>query len=235
MFDDQEETSTKSMFPADVYALGIILGQLWTKRAPWKGKTPHKVMAFVLKGKRPPFEGFKDGKHEPQTIPDHLKKLIEECWSQLPEDRPTVENVFHRFENDVIPSIVARRRSILPEFITHMFSPHHADVVAKHATWTSIDSLSAEETITSSSTPVTTTNSSGSAAGQDPKQVGMTVNEGRKIERVSYKDPDMDKRLKESEKTLKLSSAKAAQPAEVLLYLDGPSTEAVEYKYGMSI
>jgi hypothetical protein len=105
MFDETEDNS-HSALPVDIYALGIIMGQLWTKRAPWKGKAPHKVMSFILKGKRPPLDGFKDGPPTPPPPPS-LKKLIEECWRGEAETRPVIDDVFTRFENEVIPELGA--------------------------------------------------------------------------------------------------------------------------------
>jgi hypothetical protein len=58
-------------------------------------------MAFALKGKRPPLDGFKDA-NPPPPPPPELKALIEAMWSQLVEDRPKIESAFQDFEEQVM-------------------------------------------------------------------------------------------------------------------------------------
>ena len=40
--------------PVDIYALGIIMWQLWFKQTPWKNKSVFGIINAVVRGKRPP-------------------------------------------------------------------------------------------------------------------------------------------------------------------------------------
>jgi serine/threonine protein kinase len=103
-FDDDDDPG-RDMLPLDVYAIGIILVQLWTKRAPWRDKSPLQIMSKVMHGKRPPFIGFKDDMPEPPLPAPELKKLIKDCWNVKSSDRPDMNTVFSRFEKEVLPGI----------------------------------------------------------------------------------------------------------------------------------
>ena len=102
----------------DLYALGVILWQLWFKiQNPWgKNKQVHSIMRLVVKGKRPPMrpkpsvyakEGIiTDPARMPPPPPDSLLNLIEQCWAQTPDARPNVEAVFRTFHAEVQPQLV---------------------------------------------------------------------------------------------------------------------------------
>ena len=101
----------------DLYALGVILWQLWFKiQNPWgKNKQVHSIMRLVVKGKRPPMrpkpsvyakEGIiTDPARMPPPPPDSLLNLIEQCWAQTPDARPNVEAVFSTFHAEVQPQL----------------------------------------------------------------------------------------------------------------------------------
>jgi serine/threonine protein kinase len=200
MFDDVEVTSTASMTPMDVYAIGIILAQLWTKRAPWQGKSPHKVMTLILKGKRPPLDGFKDKGPSVQPPPDVLRNLIVECWSAEPEKRPSIMDVFTRFEKEVIPAIeeiiTPTRTSRVASFISSVLSPRASSIPEE------LSRMSEENSIglaPGSSNPMfrASSNTEGMLTLNHPAsrvsgiEVGMTNTEGRKIKRASQNDDDV--------------------------------------------
>ena len=96
MFD--ESTHLTSMLALDVYALGIIMWQLWFKQTPFKGKNAHSIIILVMRGKRPAFKGEPNQGPAP---PEPLMALIEACWAQEYKDRPSVAQVFGVFDSTV--------------------------------------------------------------------------------------------------------------------------------------
>ena len=53
-FDDADDPDAAIMLAIDVYALGVILWQLWFKQVPFAGKSIHNVISLVMRGNRPP-------------------------------------------------------------------------------------------------------------------------------------------------------------------------------------
>jgi hypothetical protein len=88
MFDDDEDPEKTNMLAVDVYALSIILWQLWFKRLPFEGKSIHKIISWVGKGKR-----LKLDLDNHPSPPEPLKVLIQDCWAQLSTDRPHMQKV----------------------------------------------------------------------------------------------------------------------------------------------
>ena len=71
--------------PVDVYALGIVLWEIWTGKRPFED-VPAAAMLFrvAVEGLRPPL---------PPSMPKGLCSLLRRCWSSSPEARPTAEQV----------------------------------------------------------------------------------------------------------------------------------------------
>eukprot|EP01025_Chloroclados_australasicus_P061853 TRINITY_DN8124_c0_g1_i1.p1 TRINITY_DN8124_c0_g1~~TRINITY_DN8124_c0_g1_i1.p1 ORF type:complete len:1161 (+),score=110.82 TRINITY_DN8124_c0_g1_i1:144-3626(+) len=67
----------------DMYALGIIIWEMYTKEKPWKGFIPVQIVNQVLNLKNRP--------QIPADCPDCLKDLMERCWAQDPQTRPSAE------------------------------------------------------------------------------------------------------------------------------------------------
>jgi serine/threonine protein kinase len=82
--------STEYGFPADVYAFGVIAYSVLTGLPVFpEAKTPFAVGQKVTQGERPPL---------PDDLPPHYCSLINACWAQAPEERPTFHAVKLRLE-----------------------------------------------------------------------------------------------------------------------------------------
>jgi hypothetical protein len=76
---------------ADVYSYGVVLFEILTQRTPWN-ELPSKFLANQLvaalkEGRRPLIQGHEDDHCRP------FRDLMEMCWTEKPEDRPTFQEV----------------------------------------------------------------------------------------------------------------------------------------------
>ena len=109
MFQDDEDPEKTNMLAVDVYAVAVILWQLWFKITPFAGKSVHKIIALAMKGKRPPLQPSPaDGvgaSHPP--LPPALESLVAACWAQDANARPSIQDAFHKFDAEVVPAVAA--------------------------------------------------------------------------------------------------------------------------------
>lgn len=68
----------------DVYAFSIITYEIYTNERPFNNCDYRKLLINLLKGNRPQFKA---------PIPECIKKLIEKCWADNPNDRPTFDEI----------------------------------------------------------------------------------------------------------------------------------------------
>lgn len=68
----------------DVYSFAVIAYEIIVNEEIYKDMTPGQVSYRVSKGERPTFK---------YDIPNCYRKLIEDCWSQKPEERPTFDEI----------------------------------------------------------------------------------------------------------------------------------------------
>jgi hypothetical protein len=63
-----------------------VLWQLLTEKVPFEGKftQTHQLVEAVTRGERPAI---------PNNTPKKLRELIEQCWHQNPEKRPTFQQI----------------------------------------------------------------------------------------------------------------------------------------------
>ncbi|EAY01050.1 TKL family protein kinase [Trichomonas vaginalis G3] len=73
----------------DVYSYGILLYELLTSKIPFNGMTSLQIMnAVCIEKKRPKI---------PDSAPEKLKFLINLCWSQNPDFRPSFDSIYQLF------------------------------------------------------------------------------------------------------------------------------------------
>ena len=84
----------------DMYALGVLLFQLWRSDAAgrqlFQGLTPSVIIAMVQDGQRPsgrPCDDVEVLTAPPFSIPPIIAQLICACWDQAPDNRPTAQQV----------------------------------------------------------------------------------------------------------------------------------------------
>eukprot|EP01105_Mastigella_eilhardi_P014283 TRINITY_DN3260_c0_g1_i2.p1 TRINITY_DN3260_c0_g1~~TRINITY_DN3260_c0_g1_i2.p1 ORF type:complete len:290 (+),score=76.49 TRINITY_DN3260_c0_g1_i2:323-1192(+) len=90
--NDKDENAPPYTKAADVYSFGVMLYQLCIEEEPYRSaqfKRPWDVGDFVCSGKRLPI---------PDTCEPKFCELIEQCWAQSAEDRPTFAELIPRFE-----------------------------------------------------------------------------------------------------------------------------------------
>lgn len=75
----------------DVYAFGILLYEMITLEKPYKKIPYYQILFSVINNKRPEFNVY---------VPNCYKKLIEKCWHNDAEKRPTFNEIVDILEND---------------------------------------------------------------------------------------------------------------------------------------
>ncbi|KAK8882221.1 hypothetical protein M9Y10_044862 [Tritrichomonas musculus] len=80
--------------PIDVYSYAMVLYYLFTEKEPFgKNPTIAYVTGIILSGERPEF-------NSPHNPNEHWIELIDKCWAQKPENRPTFKQICDRLESD---------------------------------------------------------------------------------------------------------------------------------------
>lgn len=86
----------KSATPAcDVFAFGVVLWELLTLQVPWGSANPWHIVNSLRTGGRLPFPAREEmlGGAPSGPVYDRFINLINRCWAQAPEDRPTIGDV----------------------------------------------------------------------------------------------------------------------------------------------
>lgn len=76
----------------DVHSFGIVLWQICSlQKGPFPGKKREEIWELVaIKGQRPPLDSV--------YCPERIKKLMEDCWDENPQVRPTFKVIRKRLE-----------------------------------------------------------------------------------------------------------------------------------------
>jgi serine/threonine protein kinase len=78
---------------SDVFSLGVVLYELFAQCVPWEECDTIDVAVRVCSGER---------MDVPSTVPDAVRQLMCECWSQEPSSRPTLPSVVEFLEGELL-------------------------------------------------------------------------------------------------------------------------------------
>jgi serine/threonine protein kinase len=109
-FEEQQGKGDSNLLALDVYAVGVILWELWHQTAPFAGLPVARVVAHVMRGKRLPFTDVEGD----EPAPELFRALVGECWHQAPAQRPAAAAVARAVKKlfPVAAVKLARRRSL---------------------------------------------------------------------------------------------------------------------------
>ena len=107
----------------DVYAYGMLLWEILTQQTPYPGKSSSQIMYDVCnKQKRPPI---------PMRTPSALKALINQCWAQDPNDRPTFKEIYKAFASNKVTFDGTNRDDVASIVTKIKIIKHNGDQIAK--------------------------------------------------------------------------------------------------------
>ena len=87
--------SSRSSRKWDVYSFAILASVLLTGKQPYSGLAPEQVYVSVcLHGTRPKL---------PEDLPEFQQKVLKECWSSEPSDRPNFSEISVRLQGQEMP------------------------------------------------------------------------------------------------------------------------------------
>lgn len=78
-------------FPVDVFSYAFVLYFLFTNDIGMRKHFAMSIFGLICKGSRP---------NRPDDIPDHYWELIQNCWKQNPDERPTFEDITNILRDD---------------------------------------------------------------------------------------------------------------------------------------
>jgi serine/threonine protein kinase len=101
-------------FSADVYSFGILAWQVVALQTPFANFDANAHFdRVVLKGRRPPRSAL-------HSLPKLLQRMVKECWSANPSERPTFQQVCTQIESELVSMKGGTSASSLIDRSTHL-------------------------------------------------------------------------------------------------------------------
>ena len=97
---DPEQFGGKNGRPtmeSDCYALGMVILEVLTSKIPFQRYTDLVFMRKIIEGKHPD-RPEEPGEPEAVWFTNDLWRMLEQCWSHKPEERPTAKGVLECLE-----------------------------------------------------------------------------------------------------------------------------------------
>ncbi|KAF8331191.1 kinase-like domain-containing protein [Amanita rubescens] len=91
MFEEQATVSAK----CDIYSFGMTILQLFTHEKPYTNKKTAQVFSEKQTGELP--DRPQDERVVSRGLDDRIWKLLCQCWSKNPTDRPSIEELLAEF------------------------------------------------------------------------------------------------------------------------------------------
>lgn len=76
----------------DVYAFGIIMWEVLTRREPYSGRNFMDVVLEVIAGQRP---------HIPSDCPESFEEMMTHCWQKTAGKRPAMADVLAYLDSEL--------------------------------------------------------------------------------------------------------------------------------------
>ena len=77
--------------PADIYAYGLLVLEIYSRKPPFYGLQPHTLIYRVGNGEQPKI---------PDNCPQLVSEVMRQCWKRHPGERPTIQNILEGKNND---------------------------------------------------------------------------------------------------------------------------------------
>lgn len=75
----------------DVYSFAFIVYELMCNDVPFKNESMNQIFSEVIDGNRPEFY---------QSLPDCYQQLIEKCWDNDPNERPSFDEIVEHLKSE---------------------------------------------------------------------------------------------------------------------------------------
>eukprot|EP01025_Chloroclados_australasicus_P056535 TRINITY_DN7009_c0_g1_i6.p3 TRINITY_DN7009_c0_g1~~TRINITY_DN7009_c0_g1_i6.p3 ORF type:complete len:146 (-),score=17.02 TRINITY_DN7009_c0_g1_i6:1234-1671(-) len=75
----------KPTFKLDIYALGVLMWEMYTGARPWDGYLECQIAYQVMQGERPSI---------PSDCPEGIRDMMTQCWDSDPKLRPSANEIY---------------------------------------------------------------------------------------------------------------------------------------------